>query len=107
MSKPRITAGDRVIEVNGGRDPISADVTKVSKDGKRMLIKFWGRGLREGKLTSQWVDAGGWRVHSPGACKQCGKTPHRVSGGMRRCNWCGWPTGGLAAVLAPLIGGEM
>lgn len=56
-----IKVGSRVREVEG-RDPISADVHAVSKNGKRMRIQFWGRGLREGKLTSQWVGTAGWRL---------------------------------------------
>lgn len=53
-------AGDRVIE-RASLSPISADVKSVSKDGRRIQVQFWGRGMRDGKLTTQWSYAASWR----------------------------------------------
>ena len=37
-------------------------------------------------------------------CDSCGETKGcRLSGGVHRCNACGWPVGGLGSALAPLI----
>ena len=36
---------------------IKADVLKVSKNGDRLYVEFWGRGLREGKLVRMWIYA--------------------------------------------------
>lgn len=55
-----IKPGQRVTEANGGVSPIRADVLRVSKDGKRVQVQFWGRGLREGKLVTQWTHASEW-----------------------------------------------
>lgn len=60
MGDMDIKAGDRVIEKDGGKDPIRADVRGVSKDGSRIRVQFWGRGMREGKLTTMWTYAQGW-----------------------------------------------
>ena len=58
-----IKAGDRVTEANSGTlDPVRADVLRVSKDGKRVRVQFWGRGLRDGRLVSQWTYASEWKV---------------------------------------------
>jgi len=53
----RIQAGDRVIEVEG-REPFSADVLKVSKDGTRIRVQFWNRW---GELQTMWTYAISWR----------------------------------------------
>ena len=57
-----IRPGCRVIEADDCRDPIRGDVLRVSKDGKRVQVQFWGRGLREGKLTTLWTHASMWRT---------------------------------------------
>ena len=51
----------RVIEAAPSADPIRADVLKVSKDGKRIRVQFWGRGLMAGKLRTMWDSASSWR----------------------------------------------
>ncbi len=57
------TAGriPRIVETQGD-DPIHADLLKVSKDGKRIRVQFWGRGLMSGKLRTMWDSAASWRA---------------------------------------------
>lgn len=53
---------DRIELYGETNDAIRADVLKVSKNGDRLYVSHWGRGMQEGKIVKTWVYAKGAKL---------------------------------------------